>query len=304
VYGTVRGVDGRPVDEKVILRFSNRAPWERHVPSVDLSTRQGHYEGHLYPGEWFSELLGAWSDAALNSLAHRVARAKPAVEYRKLGPGSVTRIDFVCVPGSSTLLGRVLDDELKPFEGLPVIVRRRDRLLDPSTGEWVETGRGVGAVTTGEDGRFSIAGLTAGLYTVVVETGAYSPTMRPEERRVGEIAHPKQVEVPDSGTAEIEFRLRRYRPTHFRARIDVDPAWAHSQRLWGRVPRAVMVLGPNEVRSEERRVDLYSREKRLDFYLDLEGGSAHVELSLGGVTKVHPLFADGSEPGEFVIGFP
>jgi hypothetical protein len=64
---------------------------------------------------------------------------------------------------SSTLAGTVLDKAGKPIPGAAVTVKN-------------EASGSVSKATTGEDGHFSVSGLTAGVYTVEVSADKFATT--------------------------------------------------------------------------------------------------------------------------------
>jgi hypothetical protein len=303
VYGYVRDVDGNPWQAELLVRFGTPGPWERQVPPVDLRTKDGYYEGYLYPGKWFSEVSGL--EDTDRGKSQRVASPRPPRAVHQLDPGSVTQIDFHAVAGECVLVGTILDHELEPFVDLTVLVEKYDRVSDPDSRKPLEVTRGVSGLRTDERGTFTLGGLTPGTYRVWCGMGSYSPMAHPDKHQIGEVPGKTIVEVPDTGRAELELRLRRYRPTHFHGTVVVDPAWARRNRAVDLDPLGRIVLPPSEIRPEERVIDLrLGRGGEFDFYLDLEGGSAYVEFSLKGETVKHPLLASVREPGPFVIEFP
>ncbi|MFG1825542.1 MFS transporter [Microbispora bryophytorum] len=136
LVGTVRGADGAPVAEAVVVVTDVRG----EVVSSSSTDPQGGFS--------FSGVAAGTYTLTVSGAAYRPA----AVPIEVLGTGQ-TRHDVVLLPGAR------VQGTVRVKDGVP-LADARVTLLDAA-------GNVVGAATTGEDGEYAFTDLTGGQYTIV-----------------------------------------------------------------------------------------------------------------------------------------
>ncbi|WP_432929129.1 MFS transporter [Microbispora sp. CA-135349] len=142
LVGTVRGVDGTPVAEAVVVVTDVRG----EVVATSATDAEG--------GFTFSGIVAGTYTLTVSGAAYRPA----AVPVEVLGTGQ-TRHDVVLLPGAR------VRGTVRVKDGVP-LADARVTLLDAA-------GNVVGVVTTGEDGEYAFTDLTGGQYTIVAS--GYAP---------------------------------------------------------------------------------------------------------------------------------
>ncbi|WP_185949474.1 MFS transporter [Microbispora sp. KK1-11] len=142
LVGTVRGVDGTPVAEAVVVVTDVRG----EVVASSSTDAEGGFS--------FSGIVAGTYTLTVSGAAYRPA----AVPIEVLGTGQ-TRHDVVLLPGAR------VRGTVRVKDGVP-LADARVTLLDAA-------GNVVGVVTTGEDGEYAFTDLTGGQYTIVAS--GYAP---------------------------------------------------------------------------------------------------------------------------------
>ncbi|MGI5161700.1 MFS transporter [Microbispora sp. CA-102843] len=136
LVGTVRGTDGTPVAEAVVVVTDVRG----EVVATSSTDPEGGFS--------FSGIVAGTYTLTVSGPAYRPA----AVPIEVLGTGQ-TRHDVVLLPGAR------VRGTVRVKDGVP-LADARVTLLDAA-------GNVVGAATTGEDGEYAFTDLTGGQYTIV-----------------------------------------------------------------------------------------------------------------------------------------
>nr|WP_259404843.1 MFS transporter [Microbispora sp. H10830] len=136
LVGTVRGVDGTPVAEAVVVVTDVRG----EVVATSSTDAEGGFS--------FSGIVAGTYTLTVSGAAYRPA----AVPIEVLGTGQ-TRHDVVLLPGAR------VRGTVRVKDGVP-LADARVTLLDAA-------GNVVGVATTGEDGEYAFTDLTGGQYTIV-----------------------------------------------------------------------------------------------------------------------------------------
>ncbi|WP_161628124.1 MFS transporter [Microbispora catharanthi] len=136
LVGTVRGIDGTPVAEAVVVVTDVRG----EVVATSSTDTEGGFS--------FSGIVAGTYTLTVSGAAYRPA----AVPIEVLGTGQ-TRHDVVLLPGAR------VRGTVRVKDGVP-LADARVTLLDAA-------GNVVGVATTGEDGEYAFTDLTGGQYTIV-----------------------------------------------------------------------------------------------------------------------------------------
>ncbi|MEU6415490.1 MFS transporter [Microbispora sp. NPDC046933] len=136
LVGTVRGTDGSPVAEAVVVVTDVRG----EVVATSSTDAEGGFS--------FSGIVAGTYTLTVSGAAYRPA----AVPIEVLGTGQ-TRHDVVLLPGAR------VRGTVRVKDGVP-LADARVTLLDAA-------GNVVGVATTGEDGEYAFTDLTGGQYTIV-----------------------------------------------------------------------------------------------------------------------------------------
>ncbi|MBX6385584.1 MAG: MFS transporter [Microbispora sp.] len=140
--GTVRGTDGTPIAEAVVVVTDIRG----EVVATSSTDAEGGFS--------FSGIVAGTYTLTVSGVAHRPV----AVPIEVPGTGQ-TRHDVVLLPGAR------VRGTVRVKDGVP-LADARVTLLDAA-------GNVVGVTTTGEDGEYAFTDLTGGQYTIVA--GGYPP---------------------------------------------------------------------------------------------------------------------------------
>lgn len=165
VRGRVRDPQGRPVG-RIGVELSDGKQWQS-VPAADDGTFR--FE-HVAAGEYRAVASRGW-----DSTARAPGTSDDDVQGEKVSVrgGSVESVDLVVEPAAGAITGVVKGEDGEPVADAFIEASRESDSAARAAGSAIRQGRwgsfGETPHLTDPDGRFSVAGLEAGKYTVIAQ---------------------------------------------------------------------------------------------------------------------------------------